>query len=405
MTYEEVTRWLFGQLASYQQKGSVAYKPDLDNIRAICNHIGQVHNSFKSIHVAGTNGKGSTSHMLASVFQEAGYKTGLYTSPHLKDFRERIRINGECIPEEEIVHFTVNHKHTFSALGLSFFEMTVAMAFHYFAKEKVDIAIIEVGLGGRLDATNIITPELSIITNISLDHTNMLGNTVEEIAREKGGIIKENVPVIIGQKQATSDRVFQALARAHNAAIYYAEDYSFASSYKTDLKGKYQSYNQQNVLAAIEVMKSKGWKLSEANVENGLANVVLNTSLLGRWQQIASDPDIICDTGHNVAGIKEIVSQLTSLEKELHIVFGMVNDKKVDEIVELLPAFASYYLCAPKIERALNVLELEKYFEKNKLNFKSFQSVAVAVNNAKSACKKDGLIFVGGSTFVVAEII
>ena len=405
MTYEEVTHWLFGQLASYQQQGSIAYKPDLGNIRAICNHIGQVHQSFKSIHIAGTNGKGSTSHMLASIFQEAGYKTGLYTSPHLKDFRERIRINGACISEEDVIHFTVNHKHTFAALGLSFFEMTVAMAFHHFAKEKVDIAIVEVGLGGRLDATNIITPELSVITNISLDHTSMLGNTIGEIAAEKGGIIKEGIPVVIGQKQAASDEVFLSLAKKLKAPLFWAEDYQTEKNYATDLKGNYQNFNKQTVLAAIEQLRKKDWKLSETHLEQGLAKVIENTSLLARWQKIATEPDIICDTGHNKAGITEIVSQLIATEKNLHIVFGMVNDKNVDEIVALLPQSASYYLCAPKIERRLAVKELVKYFEKHNLNFKTFESTVDAVNNAKSVCKKNELIFVGGSTFVVSEII
>lgn len=405
MTYEEVTRWLFGQLASYQQQGSVAYKPDLDNIKAICNHIGQVHQSFKSIHIAGTNGKGSSSHMLASVFQEAGYKTGLYTSPHLKDFRERIRINGACISEEDVIRFTVNHKHTFTALGLSFFEMTVAMAFHYFAQEKVDVAIVEVGLGGRLDATNIITPELSIITNISLDHTSMLGNSVAEIAMEKGGIIKAGIPVVIGERQDASDKVFMTLAGEKKAPLYWAEDYIATTDYETDLKGVYQSLNKQTVLASIDVLRKSNWKLSEAHVKQGLANVVANTSLMGRWQKISAEPDIICDTGHNVAGIREIVSQLNKTQKALHIVFGMVNDKNVDEIVELLPTSASYYLCAPSIERKLAVADLEKYFEKNNLIFKTFESATSALNNAKSVCKKDELIFVGGSTFIVAEII
>lgn len=405
MTYQEVTGWLFGQLASYQQQGSTAYKPDLSNITAICNHIGQVHKKFKTIHIAGTNGKGSTSHMLASVLQEAGYKTGLYTSPHLKDFRERIRINGECISEAEVIRFTENNKEKFKELDLSFFEMTVAMAFHHFAEEEVDIAIIEVGLGGRLDATNIIRPELSLITNISLDHTGMLGNTIEEIAGEKGGIIKKETPVLIGQKQSISDKVFQELAKRQSAPIYWASDFQNELSYETDLKGEYQKFNKQHVIAAVVLLRDAGWSIDGDALRKGLENVVFNTSLLGRWQQIGTNPDIICDTGHNEAGIKEIASQLKKSNKELHIVFGMLSDKNAKDIVQLLPQQASYYLCEPTTKRAMPVEELKKYFEKNKFNYKSFESVAAAVNSAKSVCKKDGLIFVGGSTFVVAEII
>lgn len=402
MNYQETLGWLFSQLPMYQRSGAAAYKADIGNIVQACERLNNPHQQFKSIHIAGTNGKGSTSHMLASILQEAGYKTGLYTSPHLKDFRERIRINGAMIPEAEVLRFVAHHKDWFTEIGMSFFEMTVAMAFHFFAKEKVDIAIIETGLGGRLDSTNILSPELSIITNIGLDHTALLGNSIEKIAFEKAGIIKKNTPVIIGRKQTETKAVFQEKAAIENAPLQYANPCSYGS----DLKGNYQQENIANAVSSIHQLQKQNWNISEENIKNGLQKTIRNTGLLGRWQTLNENPLTICDIGHNEDGIKNILAQIQKTPHEqLHFVFGAVNDKNINHILALLPKNATYYFCEANIPRALPKEELTKLAKQEHLKGETYNSVADALAAAKSLSKTSDLIFVGGSTFVVAEAL
>lgn len=402
MTYQQCLEWLFSRLPMYQRTGQVAYKEDIGNIVLACHKLGNPHINFKSIHVAGTNGKGSTSHMLASVLQEAGYKTGLYTSPHLKDFRERIRIDGEMISKNEVVDFVKKNKDWFIEIKMSFFEMTVALAFHHFAKKKVDIAIIEVGLGGRLDSTNIIKPEVSIITNIGKDHEELLGNTIEKIAVEKAGIIKKNTPVVIGKKQKETIATFEKIANKKHAKLYYSED----CTYETDLKGIYQKYNKKTAVTTLKLLAKKGWSISEKHIENGLLNVQKNTSFIGRWMIINEEPLTICDTGHNEDGIKVIVEQIKGTNyQNLHIVFGVVNDKSLKNILSLLPKEGNYYFCQANIQRALDADTLLNQAKKHKLKGKAYSSVEVAYNMAKSNAKNNDFIFIGGSTFVVAEIL
>ena len=402
MTYQQCLDWLFSQLPMYQRTGSIAYKADIGNIVQATEKLGNPHQNFKSIHIAGTNGKGSTSHLLASVLQEAGYKTGLYTSPHLKDFRERIRINGEMIKQESVIQFITDNKDWFSQIGMSFFEMTVALAFHHFAKEKVDIAIIEVGLGGRLDSTNIIQPELSIITNIGLDHTELLGDSIEKIAKEKGGIIKPSTPILIGRKQHQTEAIFDEIAQDNHSKLYYAENCDIES----DLKGDYQNENKNTAYTAIKILRTQAWNILDKHIENGFKNVQKNTSLLGRWMTLGQSPSIICDTGHNVDGVKLIVEQIKKTNyNELHIVFGVVNDKSIDGILKLLPKKAQYYFCQAQIPRAMNVDLLFTKAQEHQLTGNCFKSVADAFKSARSVAKENDLIFIGGSTFVVAEII
>ena len=402
MTYQQCLDWLFSQLPMYQRTGSIAYKADIGNIVQATEKLGNPHQNFKSIHIAGTNGKGSTSHLLASVLQEAGYKTGLYTSPHLKDFRERIRINGDMIKQESVIQFITENKHWFSQIGMSFFEMTVALAFHHFAKEKVDIAIIEVGLGGRLDSTNIIQPELSIITNIGLDHTELLGDSIEKIAREKGGIIKPSTPILIGRKQDQTKAIFDEIAQDNHSNLYYAENCDIES----DLKGNYQTENKNTAYTAIKILRTQAWEILDKHITNGFKNVLNNTSLLGRWMTLGQSPSIICDTGHNVDGVKRIVEQIKKINyNDLHIVFGVVNDKSIGGILKLLPKKAQYYFCQAQIPRAMHVDLLFIKAQEYQLTGNCFKSVADALKKAKSVAKENDLIFIGGSTFVVAEII
>ena len=402
MNYQQCLDWLFSQLPIYQRTGSIAYKADIGNIIQATEKLGNPHQNFKSIHIAGTNGKGSTSHLLASVLQEVGYKTGLYTSPHLKDFRERIRINGEMIKQESIIQFITDNKNWFSQIGMSFFEMTVALAFHHFAKEKVDIAIIEVGLGGRLDSTNIIQPELSIITNIGLDHTELLGDSIEKIAREKGGIIKPSTPILIGRKQHQTEAIFDEIAQDNHSKLYYAENCDIES----DLKGYYQNENKNTAYTAIKILRTQAWNILDKHIENGFKNVQKNTSLIGRWMTLGQSPSIICDTGHNVDGVKLIVEQIKKTNyNELHIVFGVVNDKSIDGILKLLPKKAQYYFCQAQIPRAMHVDLLFTKAQEYQLTGNCFKSVADAFKSARSVAKENDLIFIGGSTFVVAEII
>jgi len=405
MNYTDTLNWMFAQLPMYQRQGKTAFKKDLTNSLALAKHLKNPEKKFKTIHVAGTNGKGSTSHMLASVLQEAGYKVGLYTSPHLKDFRERIKINGKVISEEDVIGFIEDNKSFLEELKLSFFEMTVGLAFDCFAKQKVTIAIIEVGLGGRLDSTNIITPEVSVITNIGLDHTQFLGETLPEIAFEKAGIIKPTVPVVIGEFQEEVFPVFEKIAQEKNAPLFLASNIN-TSSYLTDLKGSYQVNNVKTVLKTIEVLKQKNLVISEENLKNGLLKVIENTSLLGRWQILSKQPKVICDTGHNKEGLTYTLKQLLQ-EKfcKLHFVFGVVNDKDLKDILPMFPKEATYYFCKPDIPRGLEATLLQKQCAKFSLKGQIYSSVKEAYNTALKSAAKDDLIFVGGSTFVVAEVI
>jgi len=402
MNYQQTLDWLFSQLPIYQRSGAAAYKADIGNIVEACKRLHNPHQQFKSIHIAGTNGKGSTSHMLASILQEAGYTTGLYTSPHLKDFRERIRINGNKIPEVQVVRFVRNNHHWFKEIGMSFFEMSVAMAFNYFAEEKVDIAIIETGLGGRLDSTNILSPELCVITNIGLDHTALLGDTIEQIALEKAGIIKKDTAVIIGRKQIETTAIFQEKAKTENAPL----SYSIPTNQTSDLKGNYQKENISTCVSSIRKLQEKGWSISEKDIENGLKKVVINTGILGRWQTIHNKPLTICDTGHNKDGIQNILTQIKQTPHEqLHIVWGAVNDKKIEKLLELLPKNAMYYFCEANIPRATPNEILLKLAKQHKLKGQSYSSVKAAYSSAQNNANFNDLIFIGGSTFVVAEVL
>tara|TARA_B100001079_G_scaffold4981_1_gene4216 strand:- start:239 stop:1459 length:1221 start_codon:yes stop_codon:yes gene_type:complete len=406
MTYQQTVEWMFQQLPMYQRVGSSAFKKDLSNTLKLAAHLGFPERDFKSVHVAGTNGKGSSSHMIASVLQEAGYNVGLYTSPHLKDYRERIRINGSYISEEAVIDFIQNNKTFFEAENLSFFEMSVGMAFWYFAKEKVDIAVVEVGMGGRLDSTNIIIPEVSLITNIGKDHTQFLGTTLPEIAGEKAGIIKENVPVIISEKHPETQEVFIKTAEERNAAIVFAEELKAPGHLSTDLLGSYQEKNIKGVRAVIRQLISQGWKISEEHLREGLKNVRKNTNLRGRWDILQEFPKVICDTAHNSDGLKYVFNQLEDETFEhLHFVFGVVNDKDLDEVLPIFPKRATYYFCKPDVPRGL---EAEKLMVKS-IEFgllgKVFNSVGEAYAAAIKAAGTKDLIFCGGSNFTVAEII
>lgn len=412
----------------FQRVGASAYKANLDNTIAICKVLNNPEKKIKCVHVAGTNGKGSSSHMLAAVLQKAGYKTGLYTSPHLIDFRERIKINGKLIPKTEVVKFVETFKLDFEKIEPSFFEWTVGLAFHYFAEQEVDIAIIEVGLGGRLDSTNVIKPECCLITNIGFDHVNLLGNTLPLIAAEKAGIIKEKTPIVISQTQLDILSVFNDKAKALKAPIVFADkQFKIISHaikddflnielfnkqnnetliYKLDLEGSYQIKNLQGVLCVIEILKSKGFIIEDENNLNGLAEVKKLTGLMGRWQTISKDPLIISDTGHNEDGIKEVLKNLERYPyKKLHFVLGVVNDKDITSILKLLPKNASYYFCKASIPRALNETDLYKLAKINGLKGKKYATVKEAVENAKKNFKKNDLIFIGGSTFTVADAL
>jgi dihydrofolate synthase / folylpolyglutamate synthase len=397
--------WLFAQLPMYQRVGMAAYKTDLSNTQKLAEYLNHPEKEFKSIHVAGTNGKGSTSHMLASILQEAGYKVGLYTSPHLKDFRERIKINGEMISKRSVSEFVTKNQTFFEADQLSFFEMTVGLAFDEFRRKGVDIAVIEVGLGGRLDSTNIITPEVSVITNIGLDHTRFLGDTLVEIATEKAGIIKTNIPVVVGERNPETDAVFEEISEKNNALICFAEDEK-VDVYPSDLLGNYQRANQRTALSALKILRSQNWNVSEEHIRKGLLNVVANTRLLGRWQLLGLNPKVICDTAHNREGLSLAMVQLQGeTYDKLHIVLGVVNDKQLERILPLFPKQASYYFCEPNIPRALKTELLQKKAAEFGLDGRSFFSVRKAYKEAvKSASAKD-LVYVGGSTFVVAEIL
>lgn len=401
-SFEEVTQWLFTQLPVFQQQGASAYKPGLDKMRAFAKILGEPHTKFPSIHVAGTNGKGSTSHMIAAVMQEKGYTVGLYTSPHLVRFSERIRINGVEVEEGFVIDFVRQHQAYFVAEQLSFFEITVGMAFAYFASQKVDYAIIEVGLGGRLDATNIITPLISVITNIGLDHTEFLGTSLEEIATEKAGIIKNGVAVVIGKKQLEIEKVFRSIAKEREAPIYFAEDYSMPQL-DLDLLGSYQEENKLTAYVALQQLM--GNQL-EGDSLRGFSKVVQLTGLRGRWESIGSKPVVIADVTHNKEGFIQAIPQLMGMKKAgLHIVLGFVQGKAIEEIFALLPTSASYYLCSPAISRAIPVNKISVIAKDSGLTYFTYSSVKEAVNAAKVAAEVEDVIYVGGSTFVVAEIL
>ena len=428
MTYLQTLDYLYNRLPMFTRIGAAAIKKDVHNTLVMCEKLGNPQNKFKTIHVAGTNGKGSTSHMLAAILQQAGYKTGLYTSPHLKDFRERIRINGEMVSESFVTNFTVEQKESIEEIEPSFFEVTVAMAFAYFAKEQVDIAVIEVGLGGRLDSTNIITPEVSVITNISFDHMNLLGNTLPEIAGEKAGIIKPGIPVVVGEKQAETEQVFIDKANSTSSNLVFAssklqvtdthkenrllvttvqqEGTVLFKDLKLDLSGTYQLKNVLTVIETVNTLRQKGFQIPDEAIYAALENTVKITGLQGRWQLLAENPAIICDTGHNIAGIQEVLENIRlTPHNELHIVIGMLKDKDVTSVLQLLPQNARYYFCEPLLERAMPADELAQHAIAFHLKGPVFQTVAEALNAAKDNAQPDDLIFVGGSTFVVAEVL
>jgi dihydrofolate synthase/folylpolyglutamate synthase len=432
MNYQETLYYLYAQLPMFTRVGSSAYKADLTNTLDLCALIDNPQNKFKSIHVGGTNGKGSTSHMLAAVLQTAGYKTGLYTSPHLRDFRERIRINGEMMPQQDIIDFVAEHQADFEAIEPSFFEMTVALAFDHFAKNHVDIAIIEVGLGGRLDSTNIITPLVSIITNIGWDHMNLLGDTLPLIAGEKAGIIKPNIPVIIGEYQKIVAPVFEQKAEQQQAPLTFASERwdievtEKSEKYLTltatpkpttdnrqpttdlqlDLTGSYQLKNVKTVLTAVAELRKQGFTITDADVQTALQNVQGITGLQGRWQTLSSNPLTICDTGHNPEGIQEVLKNIASVKhNHLHFVIGVVNDKDISKILKMLPQDATYYFCRPDIPRGLDAISLQSQAVEAGLKGDVYPTVKNALSAAQAAAKEGDLVFVGGSTFVVAEVV
>jgi dihydrofolate synthase / folylpolyglutamate synthase len=474
MNYQQTLDYLFAKLPMYHRIGAAAYKADLNNTIHLCNLLDNPQNSFRSVHVAGTNGKGSVSHMLASILQEKGLKVGLYTSPHLKDFRERIRVNGKMIPKKYVSRFIHDHKNEFDQFQLSFFEMTVGLAFQYFRERKVDVAVVEVGLGGRLDSTNIITPLLSVITNISFDHMQFLGDTLEKIAMEKAGIIKPGVPVVIGETQLEIKNIFINKAEVSGSEITFAdndfsvssvENYKFTSDrnvhsplsrkdansfgalafsrsrlvrqkennkfftelsplnpvqifdiyqsnshlfrrLESPLLGNYQQKNILTVLSACETLKKAGISIDEEQILRGIRNVIRNTNFEGRWQILSNNPLTICDTGHNEGGLREVLAQIkTTPHNHLHFIFGVVNDKQIDHILTMLPKDATYYFCKANIPRGLDQDELKRKAEFSGLTGLSYPSVTVALNAAKENASSNDLIFIGGSTFVVAEVV
>lgn len=428
MTYQETLDYMLQSLPMFQRIGAAAYKNDLNNTYRLMQGLGNPHKKLKCIHVAGTNGKGSTSHFLASILQEHGFKVGLHTSPHLRDFRERIRIQGEMIDEKNVIDFIENHKPLLEEVKPSFFEMAVGMAFDYFAGENVDIAVIEVGMGGRLDSTNIITPLLSVITNIGFDHTQFLGNTLTKIATEKAGIIKQGVPVVIGETHPETKPVFLNAASIHQSPITFADkDFSlskvilkdnqltgdilfdhqpYLSGITSPLIGDYQRKNLLTVCAAVEALKQMNIVLENDKVKKGIANVIKNTHLMGRWQILSKTPLTICDTGHNEDGIRYVLQQIAHTpHKKLHFVLGMVNDKDVDKVLTMLPKDAEYYLCKANIPRGLEVEILSAKAKQHHLSFSCYPSVPLALQSARKKAEKDDLVFVGGSTFTVAECV
>lgn len=426
-SYKKAINFLYEKLPMFQRDGRSAYKANLDNSIELDNHFNTPHKNFKTIHVGGTNGKGSVSHMIASILQEAGYKVGLYTSPHLKDFRERIKINGEMISEDDVVDFVNDNYEMIKNISPSFFELTVSMAFSYFAKKEVDFAVVEVGLGGRLDSTNVVMPEISVITNVGIDHVSILGDNIKTIAVEKAGIIKENKPVVIGKHNIESDEVFNSKAADLNSEIYYSQDFyliemmEISNNYRRviskdkdgnvtelfiPLLGLYQQNNLSLVLKVADVLIEKGYSLNKNIIAKGVENVVKNTNLFGRWQIISESPKIIVDTGHNEDAILNIVNQLNEESyKSLHIIFGMADDKEIDNVLSLLPKEAIYHFVNADSSRSILASELRNRALKFDLYGESYPSVNSALNYVKNIAGLKDLIFIGGSTFVVAEII
>ena len=427
--YEAVTSWMFRQVPMYQRTGKAAYKINLEKTQRIDEYFGEPHTSYKTIHVAGTNGKGSVSHILASILQEAGYKVGLYTSPHMKDFRERIRVNGEKVPENYVTSFIKENQVFFEEIKPSFFEMSVAMAFNFFEKQKIDVAVVEVGMGGRLDSTNIIYPEISIITNIGLDHTAFLGNSLHSIAQEKAGIIKHNVPVVIGESLPDTKPVFRKKAEQVKTSIFFADEKyilepsvifdPLKNSFKvfdkhkekhlyeltTDLLGAYQRKNLATVLKALELLKDN-FLLNKRDIQKGLSKVKKNTDFLGRWQVLETSPLILCDTAHNAEGVKTNMEQLKKMEyNRLHFVLGFVNDKNIEGVLSLFPKNASFYFTKANIPRALDENELKHQAKNAGLNGDAYPTTEEALNAAQNAANADDMIYIGGSTFVVSEVI
>lgn len=425
MNYKECIEYLYNCAPLFQNIGKDAYKEGLDNTMALDKHFNHPHRKFKSIHIAGTNGKGSCSHTIASILQSAGYKVGLYTSPHLVDFRERIRINGEMIPEESVIEFVTKEKEFFEPLHPSFFELTTALAFKHFADNNIDIAVVETGLGGRLDCTNIITPELCVITNISFDHTQFLGDTIEKIAKEKAGIIKSGVPVVIGESVPESKEVFNKKAEEEQSPIIFADESDEITSYEIskmngirytsktlgvfhgELGGEYQIKNTATIISAISELRKTGISICTENIIDGFKNVSKSTGLMGRWQTINNKPLTICDTGHNIAGISYIVNQLKNYSDKLclRIVFGMVNDKDINGVLQIMPKDAEYYFCQAQVKRAKNSEELKACAEKYGLNGKTFATVGEAYEKAIEESDENDMVFVGGSSFVVADLL
>ena len=408
MDYQETLKYLYEQVPMFQRVGGAAYKEGLDNTLTLDAHFGHPHHSFRTIHVAGTNGKGSVSHTLAAVLQSAGYKTGLYTSPHLVDFRERIRINGTPISKDYVVSFVEHERSFFEPLCPSFFELATAMAFKYFADEQVDVAVIEVGLGGRLDCTNIIMPDLSIITNISFDHVQFLGDSLGKIASEKAGIIKHNIPVVIGETTPETKPVFMAKATEVGAPIYFAEENNREDypGVEYELKGIYQEKNKRTLFTALPLLNEAGYHIDEENVREGFAHVVELTGLMGRWQKLHDHPTLVCDTGHNVGGITYVVEQLRQQScNQLRIVIGMVNDKDISGVLALLPKEAIYYFTQASVNRALPAKQLLHLATEAGLKGKAYASVKNAVKAAMKESLPEDFIFVGGSNFIVADLL
>jgi len=401
--YKDSVEWLFAQAPNYQSDGASAYKPGLDNIRKLCDFFGNPQDKIKTIHIGGTNGKGSTSNMLASVLQESGYKTGLYNSPHLVDFTERIKVDGENCDKAFVFDFIQKLRLLPGEIQPSFFEFTTIMAFEYFYTKKVDFAIIEVGLGGRLDSTNIIKPMVTAITNVQLDHQDLLGDTIEQIAFEKAGIIKGNIPVVSGdEKVAVKDIIRQKAAEMHAELT---DATVIESDLESDLKGKYQIKNIRVVVALVELLREQGLTISDENLKKGLLNVSKNTHFIGRWFEFSKNPLTICDTGHNQAGLEEVFSQLESYPQHKHIVLGFVNDKKIDEVLAILPDNASYYFVKPSVNRGRNPESYEALLKKNKIPYKIFQSVQEGYLSARQNCSDSEMIFIGGSNFVVGDFL
>lgn len=401
--YNEAVDWLFKQAPNYQIDGQKAYKPGLGNIQKLCDFFDNPQKKLQTIHIGGTNGKGSTSNMIASILQEAGYKVGLYNSPHLVDFTERIKINGINCDKKFVFDFIQKLKHLPSDILPSFFEFTTIMAFEYFHQQEVDFAIIEVGLGGRLDSTNIITPIISAITNIALDHQNILGNTLEEIAIEKAGIIKKNTPIISGDENEKIKQIISQKAKDLNAPFFDAT--TLKNNLKTDLKGNYQRKNIRVAVAICQTLQNFEIFLSEENIKNGLQNVLKNTNFLGRWYEFSQQPLIICDTGHNQAGLEEVFQQLNEYPLYKHIVLGFVNDKKIDDVLKILPQNSQFYFVKPSIARGRHPKDYEELLKNTKIKYKIFDDVNSGFLSASNCCSEGEMIFVGGSNFVVGEFL